>query len=256
MRAADARVAGLICAAVVVVVLVLLLVGPYPQPQDYFGFADQRKILGIDNFWNVISNATFLVPGFIGLSKLLGTRQCEVLPGTSHIYIILFGGILLTAAGSSWFHLAPDNNSLVWDRLPMTVVFMSLMAAVVAEHISTQAGRRFLTPLLLAGIASVLYWSLTELQGAGDLRFYALVQFIPMLLVPAIVLLFRSEFDRVGYFFVMLLLYALAKVFEFLDAEVYAMGQFLSGHTIKHIVAAMVPMVLIGGLCTRRRVAV
>ena len=251
-RADSIRGRALLAVSLFAVVVVFLFVEPYPQPQSYHAFADIRTLFGIPNFWNVSTNVVFLIPGIAGLWMLGSRNHPGVLPGLNPAYHILFIGVLLTAFGSAWFHLAPDNDTLFWDRLPMTISFMSLTAIIVGEHVSESLGRKLLWPLLVIGAASVLYWDFSESREAGDLRLYGLVQFLPLLLIPAILLMYRSAFDRTGFIWVVFLLYALAKIFELLDAVLYNLGGVISGHSIKHVCAALGPMVLIVGGMKRR----
>jgi hypothetical protein len=243
---------ALLAVSLFAIIAVFVFVDPYPQPQAYHAFADTRTLFGIANFWNVATNAVFLVPGIAGLWMLGSGDQPGIIKGLFPAYHILFVGVLLTAFGSGWFHLAPDNNTLFWDRLPMTIAFMSLVAIIVGEHVSENLGRRLLWPLLAIGAASVFYWDYSESQLAGDLRLYGLVQFLPMLLIPAILLMYPSVFDRTRFIWVVFLLYAFAKVFEQMDATLYDFGEVISGHSIKHICAALGPIVLIYGGTKRR----
>jgi hypothetical protein len=154
-------------------------------------------------------------------------------------YLVIAFGILLTAFGSAYYHLAPDNARLVWDRLPMTIVFMSLVAAMIAERISVRVGLWLLPPLLLIGIASVWQWHLSELRGAGDLRFYAAVQ-VYGVLVPLLVLLLPARYTRTSDLAIVAGWYILAKVLETFDKQIFAAtGHIVSGHTLKHLAAAM-----------------
>lgn len=242
----------LIATTIFAIIAIFIFVDPYPQPQEYYDLADGRTLLGIPNFWNVVTNFVFLVPGIAGLWMLRGQKHPGIAPGLFPAYHVLFVGVLLTAFGSSWFHLAPDNNTLFWDRLPMTIAFMSLVSIIVGEHISERLGRKMLWPLLLIGAASVLYWDYSESRNAGDLRLYGLVQFLPMLLIPAILLMYESIFDQTRFIWIVFLLYALAKVFEQLDVALYEMGGIISGHSIKHVCAALGPLVLIYGGRRRR----
>ena len=243
---------SLIAVSLFAIIAIFVFVDPYPQPQNYYDLADGRTLLGIPNFWNVVTNFVFLVPGVAGLWLLGGKSHPGISPGLFPAYHVLFIGVLLTAFGSSWFHLAPNNDTLFWDRLPMTIAFMSLVAIIVGEHISEDLGRRLLWPLLAIGAASVLYWDYSESQNAGDLRLYGLVQFLPMLLIPAILIMYESVFDQTRFIWIVFLLYALAKVFEQLDAGLYDMGGIVSGHSIKHVCAALGPLVLIYGGSKRR----
>jgi hypothetical protein len=247
----DRRAMALLLVSIVPVIAVFLFVDPYPQPAGYHDLADGRTMFGIPNFWNVASNAMFLVFGVAGLRLVLTGGELAILPGSKVAYAILFIGITLTALGSGWFHLGPRNDTLYWDRLPMTVAFMPLFGIIIAEHVSVRLASLLLWPLVLTGIFSVLWWDHTESIGAGDLRLYGLVQFLPMLLIPAILLMYRSAFDSIRFFWVAIGLYVLAKVFEQLDDVIFSVGGFVSGHSIKHVVASLVPLVLINGIRQR-----
>lgn len=216
-------------------VAVALLLDPVPQDPAYHRFADARTLFGIPNFWNVATNLPFLV---VGAAGFLQQGRLASPPLATH-YRTICGAILLVALGSAWYHLAPDNLRLVWDRLPMTVAFMALLAAVIADRISWLAGRGLLWPLVVAGIASIAWWIRGEASGHGDLRAYGLVQFLPMLLVPPIVLWWRGEGIAASRLWMALGAYAAAKLLEHFDAEVYAAGGLLSGHSLKHLAAAL-----------------
>jgi Alkaline phytoceramidase (aPHC). len=165
------------------------LFDPVPQNPSFHKFSDRNEILGIPNTLNVLSNEPFIAIGIIGLLSL---KKSAIIQSVSIIYYLLFTGIILIGVGSGWYHLSPDNNSLVYDRIPMTIVFMAFLSAVVAEFIDANAGVCLIFPLIVTGIASVLYWNYTESIGRGDLRLYGLVQFYPMVVIPAILLLFSS----------------------------------------------------------------
>ncbi len=144
----------------------------------------------------------------------------------------------MTSLGSSYYHLAPDNDRLVWDRLPMTLGFMSVFAAVIQERVSLTLGRRLLIPLLGLGLASVLYWQMTERAGAGDLRLYGMVQFYPLVMIPLMLAMFPPRYTRGSDIIGALFLYGGAKLLELADAMVFSAGRIVSGHTLKHMAAA------------------
>ena len=152
-------------------------------------------------------------------------------------YVIAFAGMILVAVGSSYYHLAPDNGRLVWDRLPMTVVFMSLVAAMIAERVSVRAGLTLLPILLASGTASVWHWHWSEVHGASDLRFYAGVQIYAVLTLLAILLL-PPRYTRSSDLLAVVGFYALAKLLETFDRAVFSAGHIVSGHTLKHLAAA------------------
>ena len=157
----------LLSALTIAVVMAGLLVPRTAQPLSYHQFADERRWLGLPNFPDVASNIVFAAAGLAGLWYLSGRSGGAqfIDPREKCFYVFFFLGLLLTAFGSSYYHLAPDNARLVWDRLPMTVVFMSLVAAVIAERISVPAGLGLLPVLLGMGIASVLEWYASEFDG-------------------------------------------------------------------------------------------
>ena len=225
-------------AAAVMVVAVSL--PRFPQPADYHDFADHRGWLGIPNFGDVVSNLGFAIVGILGLHALLRKpSRIRFLDSNERWpYLIIFVGLILTAAGSSYYHLAPDNARLVWDRLPMTIVFMSLVAALIAERVSVRAGIALLPVLLAIGVGSVLQWRWSELQGRGDLRFYAAVQLYAMLAV-LLALFLKPRYTRVSDLAVLAAFYILAKVTETFDARIFSFGNIVSGHTIKHLAAAV-----------------
>ena len=244
----DRRNLFIFAAIAVVSIVAAFLVDPVPQDPAYHNFVDGRAMLGVPNFWNVMSNIPFLFVGGWGLAYLQKNTPPTLTPELMACYKIFFAGVFLTGFGSSWYHLAPNNATLVWDRLPMTLAFMGFFALIVGEYINVELGRRLLIPLLLIGAGSVAYWAYTESAGHGDLRPYALVQFLPMLLIPLTLILFSSERMRNSTVWWMIAAYAASKLFEAADVPVYSVGELLSGHSIKHLVAAIAPLVLIHGL--------
>lgn len=230
-----------------------LLTSPIPQDPNYHAFADSRGFFGIVNFWNVTSNLPFLVVGTWGLAFVRRHALQVCLQGLEAAYFVFFAGIVLTAFGSGYYHLAPGNETLVWDRLPMTIGFAGLFAIVTGEFVSVQFARRLLIPLLVVGVSSVAYWALTEARGVGDLRPYAVVQFLPMLLIPAILVMYRPAIGARKYFWIMLLFYLLAKVFENFDVAIFAAGHLVSGHSLKHFFASLTPAAFLYALALRRQ---
>lgn len=219
-------------------ILGMLFWAPIPQDPHYHQFADQRGILGIPNFFDVLSNLPFIVVGILGLTQI-NRRNLSggLLPLLTH-YRVFFVGVLLTGFGSGYYHLEPNNLTLVWDRLPMTIAFMAFFAALVGESISLKAGRILIWPLILLGLASVAYWYFTERTGEGDLRPYVLVQFLPILLTPYILMAFPSPFAGKRYLWLLVAFYLLAKFLEMTDKFWFDMGGHVSGHTLKHLSAA------------------
>lgn len=235
-----------------VAVIGMAFVPPIAQDPDYHHFADQRALGGIPNAGDVLSNLPFVLVGLLGL---LGIRRHNLrgglLPLFTH-YQIFFLGVLLTGFGSGYYHLHPSNHTLVWDRLPMTIAFMAFFAALVGEFMSLRAGRWLLWPLLILGVASVFYWHYTEQLGQGDLRPYVLVQFLPILLTPYILLAFSAPFSTTRHLWGLVFFYLLAKVFESTDEFWLALGELISGHSLKHLAAALATFFMYLALRNRR----
>lgn len=229
-----------------------LLAEPVAQDPAYHAFVDHRTMLGVPNFMNVVSNLGFLVVGLYGI-KAVAQYDAGILKNLNVIWIILYIGIVATAVGSAYYHWSPSNETLAWDRLGMVIGFMSLAALMIGEYASPSAARKLLWPLLVLGMASVIYWSHTETLGRGDLRPYALVQFLPMLLIPMTLLFYSGRSDLTRWFWWVIAFYAMSKIAEQFDSQIYAAGHLLSGHSLKHILAAFAPAALLLGLRRRRQ---
>jgi hypothetical protein len=233
------------------VIIAVAMADPVPQDPLYHVFADQRSMAGVPNFLNVMSNLPFLLFGIMGW-RIIATNEETVTPTTKLAWVVFFFGITLTAFGSGYFHLQPNNDTLVWDRLPMTIGFMSLVSIIVSEYFSPRIGQKILIPLLLAGAGSVAYWAYTESLGVGDLRPYAIVQFLPILLIPLVIVFYKSRSDLGRYIGWMIGFYVAAKIAEQLDDHLFALGNAISGHSLKHLLASLAPASLLYGLMQRR----
>ncbi|HEY6901097.1 MAG TPA: hypothetical protein VI233_10660 [Puia sp.] len=207
------------------------------QPEAFHHFADDRKLLGVQNLLNVISNLPFLLISAYGFVLL---KRIPYSPAIRLIYAMLFLGVGLTALGSAYYHYNPNNETLVWDRLPLTVIFMATTCAAIAELIDPKLGQRLLFPLLFLGAGSVFWWSLTQQNGFGDLRLYFFLQYYPMVFIPVLLLLYYKPVHRpilLGLTAVVSW-YVVAKLFEHWDIPIYR-ATTLSGHTLKHLAAAI-----------------
>ncbi|MDQ3583134.1 MAG: alkaline phytoceramidase, partial [Pseudomonadota bacterium] len=154
-------------------------------------------------------------------------------------YLVFYAVVFFTGLGSAYYHLAPDNARLLWDRLPLAAGFAALLAAVIAERIDARAGLLWLAPLLMLAIGSVLYWDWSERVGQGDLRPYGMVQFYSGALIALILALYPSAYTRARDPFVVLGFYALAKLCESLDRPIFAALGGVGGHTLKHLIAGV-----------------
>jgi len=209
----------------------LMSLDPVGQPLEYHRFADQRSVLGIPNFLDISSNLPFLVVGILGVLFCF-RNQIE---DSQAAWVTFFAGIAFVSLGSAYYHWAPTNKTLVWDRLPMTIGFMGLFAALIGEYVHPRLGKILLGPAVLVGILSVLYW-----YGFDDLRFYAWVQLLPLLTIPVLMVLYRPRYSHQWLLLAGFGLYALAKLAELYDREVFAStGSLVSGHSLKHVLAAL-----------------
>jgi hypothetical protein len=209
----------------------LAMHGPIVQDQDYHRFADGRAWFGMTNAWNVLSNLPFLLFGAMGMAALWRDRG---LGGAQRpLHAVFFAAASLVAAGSAYYHAAPSDATLVWDRLPMTLAFMAFFAAILGRHVSSTFARRALIPLLLIGLSTVLWW-----QWRGDLRPYLLVQFVPVLTIPAVLSLFPVRTPGTRWLWWVLVAYASAKGLETYDANIYA-AIGIGGHALKHVAASL-----------------
>ena len=239
----------------ILALLAAFLLPAVKQPLEYHDFADHRHAHGIDNFLDVVSNAGFLVFGVLGLFIIGKGRACFERPAERWPYVTFFIGLVLTAVGSGYYHLAPDNETLFWDRLPMTIAFMGLVSAQIVDRVNVRAGLLALGPALLVGVGTVVYWILTERQGRGNVVPYAVLQAYAVLVLLQLALLHPSRYTHGGAIYAVFAAYLLAKVFEHYDRQIFALTGMVSGHTLKHVVAGLAGIPVVWMLWHRRLVA-
>ncbi|WP_137893583.1 ceramidase domain-containing protein [Ramlibacter sp. 2FC] len=235
-----ARLGTLMATAAGLLVLPFLL-PTSTQSTSYHDFSDQRSLFGMANFLDVMSNLPFVAIGVSGLVFLSADGRCRSAfrnQTERWPYLLFFLGVALTGAGSSYYHLAPDNARLLWDRLPMTLAFMSLLAATLTERVGPSAGLRLLLPLIAWGVANAGYWQISASLGIENLTPYLVVQYGCITLVLLATALFPSPYTRENDIYVAALWYLLAKVFESFDSLVFTWGGLVSGHSLKHLCAA------------------
>ncbi|WNC73440.1 hypothetical protein RGQ13_05445 [Thalassotalea psychrophila] len=217
----------------------LLVVPPLAQDLQYHQFADQQTLLFIPNALNVLSNAAFFIVGLIGITALLNQpdKYCDkkVLPS----YQLFFVGLMLTSLGSGYYHLEPNNFTLVFDRLAIAISFMALFTALFGELISLKLANKMLMPLVALGTLGVVYWAVSEQYMYGDMRLYLLTQYLPLALLPFMLIKYKWRYSHQYSCIFILLFYVLAKFTEVYDQPIMELTGGISGHTIKHLLAAL-----------------
>ena len=216
------------------IIIVFLFIAPIPQNLSYHSFADKLTIFSTNNFWNVISNFGFIITGIYGL--YITAKFKKVL----HYNIVLFSGIILTAFGSAYYHYNPNNETLLWDRLPMTIVFTTFFAQLYSWYFSKKTGFTIWIIGLILGVFSVFYWKHTESIGKGDLRLYAIVQFLPIVLMLIILgLHYNKHKPLIKPFILIIVWYVFAKFLEHYDYQILSFTKIIGGHPMKHVAAAV-----------------
>lgn len=225
------------------------MIGPIHQDQAYHRFADGRSFLGVQNFADVASNVALIGVALVGAALLWRApagRFANV--DEWRAYWWFCWAVTLTGIGSAYYHLAPDDARLAWDRLPIAVSFMCLLVAVLTERLGVAGGWKLLTALVALGAASVLYWRLFD-----DLWPYVLVQFGGAAAVVLICAGFPSHYTQGWALFGVAALYGVAKLCEFHDREIFALTSgALSGHTLKHLLSAVAVAAVFAWLALRQ----
>lgn len=229
------------------VIMLIAVIIAYPINQDlaYHDFSDDNIFLKVNNFWNVTSNLPFLIVGFLGVYNIKSIAQKKFQ------YLVFFSGVFLIGIGSSYYHYNPNNFTLIFDRLPMTVVFMSLISIVISEFVNCKIGSKLLIPILLFGLVSVLYWIFFN-----DLSLYVFIQFYPMLAIPIILICFKSKHTNTYGYWLLLIFYIIAKLCEYYDDEIFGVLKAISGHSLKHIISAVGLFVLFRTFIKRRKIEI
>lgn len=229
-----------------------LLHGPIVQPAGYHDFADQSVMFGIPHFSDVVSNLGFALTAAWGWLRLAPAGQHPASRWGWAGYGLFLIGLFFTAFGSSCYHLAPDNSSLVWDRLPIALACGGLLAGVWGDTRQKES-RQVAAWLALAAVASVAWWYFTDRAGTGDLRPYLLLQGLPILLIPLWQCIYKAPLaDRLA-FGGALALYVVAKFAELNDHEIAAALGVVTGHTLKHLLAAGAAALIVARLVARVR---
>jgi hypothetical protein len=210
-----------------------LLLPAIAQNPKYHLFADQRIWLGVPRAADVFSNLAFVAVGLFGAIILLLPHGAHLRKATAASLWCVAVGFVLTGIGSAWYHLQPNDATLVWDRLPMTLVLAGVISAAVAERLGENIAIAALAVLVVAGVVSVMYW-----RSSGNLTPYAVLQFGGIAALLALLALTRGSDDPFAWWWIVGW-YCFAKVAELMDQNVWeATGGIVAGHTIKHLAAA------------------
>jgi len=238
-------------AALVAVAVAMVGWGRIPQPAQYHAFADARVLWGVPYGADVLSNVGFAVVGLWGIAWLARSQRDARL-ASSRVGLWLFvSALVLTAFGSGYYHWAPENARLVWDRLPIALACAGLLAAAYGRTHDNVSSAPLAAGLAVLGVASVFWWSVTEARGAGDLRLYILLQGAPLVLIPLWQWIAGSPMRERIAFGVAIALYVLAKMAELNDRAIFDALGVLSGHTLKHLLAAAASAFIIASFRTR-----
>lgn len=239
-------------AATLLLAAAALFHGPIHQPARYHDFADQSLVWGVPHFCDVTSNLGFALAALWGWLRLAPNRAHAALVHGWAGYRLFLAGLFLTALGSTWYHLAPDNARLVWDRLPIALACAGLLAGVMGD-VSRREDKSATGLLALAAVASVAWWYFSDLAGSGDLRPYLLLQGLPILLIPLWQWIYKAPAaDRLA-FGGALAIYVVAKLAEANDHAIAAVIGPVTGHTLKHLLATGAAALIVGRLVWRVR---
>ena len=219
------------------------------QSSHYHAFADQRSLLGVPNMMDVLSNLAFAGFGVVGARRIRLLPQRVLSPAQTNLARLFFAGLALTAAFSGWYHLQPDNDGLAIDRHGMTIAFAGLLGLAATTRVSDRAGQWLALAVLLCGAWSIQTWSTTT-----NVMPWAVLQFGGMALMAGLALLAPRNGALPVSWGAVILLYALAKILEHNDVEVYHLtGEMVSGHTLKHIVASCAALPVLSALARAGR---
>jgi hypothetical protein len=234
MRSIISKTETMLLAACLVLLAVALAGPVLPQPGHYHDFADQRVLWGLPFAMDVLSNIPFALAGVAGMVALLRLPPLALDTVPRAMAWLFFAGLVVTAGASSWYHWRPDEAGLAIDRCGMAVAFAGLLGLAAAGRVSDRAGAALaLAVLVLAPLAAqvaahpgnVLPWAALQSGGIALMLWFAVL---------------RSRRGALAFNCgLVILAYAVAKLLELNDHQVYALtGQFVSGHTLKHVAAA------------------
>ena len=241
---------GLIGIALVLYAVLRFYFGPLPQDQGYHLSADMRFCGPIPRAGDVLTNLAILAAGVAGVALW---RRVHIAPEERAAYALLVAGMLLTAVGSAYYHWAPSDARLVWDRLPMMLVLAALLALLLADRVHPAFARVAWWPLALFGAGSVLWWAWTGRRGSDDLLLYLVVRVGAGVAIACLLLLRRGRHSRALWLVAAIALDIVMTIAERLDYEIYAATRMLlSGHNLKHLLAGALQGCILAWLACRQ----
>lgn len=233
------RQVWLIIAAVVILYgLLRLSFGPLPQDPSYHLLADTRTLLGvIPRAGDVLTNLAILASGVFGLAL---RNRMTVAPEERTALNVLIAATILTAFGSTYYHWAPSNATLVWDRLPLAIVLISILALVMADRVHPLFARHGIWPLTAFAVVSVIVWGISEAMGRGDLLLYLVVRVGAGIAIALLVILRRPRHTGTRWLVAALIGEILMAALERHDDEIFRLtGGWVSGHSLKHVMVGV-----------------
>ena len=227
----------------IILILLAIFLPSIEQNQNYHNFADQRVLFGVNNAFDTLSNLAFIIVGILGLVNFYNNQYIKISNSFSVILNLFFISIILTGLGSSFYHLSPNDFTLVFDRLAMSLVFASILAMLAYLKISPRFGLHTLAELLILAPLTVLIWNYN-----GNLTPYVVLQFGGIILVILTLLLTKTRMQG-PCFTSLIILYGAAKLVEFYDEKIFNLSQnLISGHTLKHLIAALAVIIFVSPL--------
>jgi hypothetical protein len=227
----------------IILILLAIFLPSIEQNQNYHNFADQRVLFGVNNAFDTLSNLAFIIVGALGLFNFYNNQYIKISNSFSVILNLFFISIILIGLGSSFYHLSPNDFTLVFDRLAMSLVFASILAMLAYLKISSRFGLHTLAELLILAPLTVLIWKFN-----GNLTPYVVLQFGGIILVILTLLLTKTRMQG-PCFTSLIILYGAAKLAEFYDEKIFNLSQnLISGHTLKHLIAALAVIIFVSPL--------
>ena len=227
-----------------IILLILAIFLPsIEQNQNYHNFADQRVLFGVNNAFDTLSNLAFIIVGALGLFNFYNNQYIKISNSFSVILNLFFISIILTGLGSSFYHLSPNDFTLVFDRLALTLVFTFILAMLANVRISERSGFHTLAELIILAPLTVLIWNYN-----GNLTPYIILQYGGVVIVILTLILTKASKPS-PCFTSLIILYGFAKITEFYDEKIFTLSEnVISGHTLKHLISAIAVIVFISPL--------